>query len=395
MKLPDNPLFPKRPKPPAAAVQSPAQSITAAAPATATEAVNILIVDADSATTGLIRAAASSKKEPHIRQATSLDAAHAEMLRKPADILLVNLQIGDNAGPDLIRNLKRRHPRTDIIALSRSSQSAACLDAFRAGAADLLIAPWQPQDLQRAFTDAALRLAETDRTAQRQQRLRTACRRLNKARHEISQQVDLLCNDLVRAYQDMAQQLNQTQTAVDCAQALSGEVDVEGILRRTMEWVLKKLGPVNAAIYLPSGEEHFALGAYLNLDTQADAPLIETLGRTIVQHAREGNAGAAPLAINDDPTLEDLFGHDAHGLLGRQWLAIGCHTRRECLAVLLVFRTKTETDLPNIAAQGLLEAAAPILAERIEQALGLYRRMHPFPEDESNDDPDAQSDCPS
>ena len=69
-------------------------------------------------------------------------------------------------------------------------------------------------------------------------------------------------------------------------QSQHAPLDVEGVLRRTMEWILRKLGPLNAAIYLPAGESQFSLGAYLNLDTQADGPLIEAIGRTVVSQAR-------------------------------------------------------------------------------------------------------------
>ena len=195
---------------------------------------------------------------------------------------------------------------------------------------------------------------------------------------------------LVRAYQEMAQQLNLTQTAAEFAHALQRELDVEGVLRKTMEWILMKLGPLNAAIYLPNGEGHFALGAYLNLDTQADALLIEALGRTVVEQAR----GPHPVVIEDDRTLEELFGDDARTLLGRQWLATGCQTPRECLAVLVIFRVRRPGDMEKDApgnsslsavARGLLEAISPILGERIEQALGLYQRMHPFPDEEVED----------
>lgn len=375
---------------------------------------NLLVVDADAGVASMVRAAAAEARPAEragklhpkppaapatvapaaaatqVRCATSLAAAEAEMLRKPADVLLVNLQTGDHGGAELISRLKARYPRTDIIALSRARRTELCVDAFRAGASDLLIAPFGQQDVKRALVNLTARRQKSDRLAQRHQRLRDVCRRLNKARHEISQQVDLLCNDLVRAYQEMAQQLNLTQTAAEFAQALAREMDVEGVLRKTMEWILMKLGPLNAAIYLPNGEGHFALGAYLNLDTQADALLIEAMGRTIVEQAR----GPHPVILEDDRTLEELFGDDARTLLGRQWLAIGCQTPRECLAVLTVFKSRrgqeSQVDAPGnsslaSAARGLMEAIAPILGERIEQALGLYQRLHPFSDEETED----------
>lgn len=345
---------------------------------------HLLVVDADAKTVDLVRTAAQEGAQ--VRQATSIDAAQAEMLRHPAEVVLVNLQIGDHAGIDLIKHLKRRYANSDIVALSRSRRSESCLDAFRAGASDLLLAPFAARDIHQVLAASEGRRLDALRRQQRHERLRVVCKRLNKARHEISQQVDLLCNDLVRAYQDMAQQLNVTQNAADFAQTLASELDVEGVLRRSMEWVLKKLGPVNAAIYLPNGEDQFALGAYLNLDTQADAPLIDTLGKTLVRQARGSNA----LILEEDSLIEELFGDEGALLKGRQWLAVGCNTPRECLGVLVVFRSKSGGGMSGTTelgaqARGLIEAAAPILAERIENALGLYQRLHPFEEEQSED----------
>ncbi len=377
---------------------------------------NFLLVDAEIGVANLLRAAvdaapaASPSKTPapgkfaksaapsaspsvtpssaSVRCAEGVAAAEAEMLRKPADVLFVNVHNHnprDHTGTQTIARLKERFPRTDIIALARAKRTDLCLDAFRAGASDMLLAPFGQKELRQALDNLSLRRMKSGRLAQRHQRLREVCRRLNRARHEISQQVDLLCNDLVRAYQEMAQQLNLTQTAADFAHALGRELDVEGVLRKTMEWILMKLGPVNAAIYLPSGDGPFALGAYLNLDTQADALLIESLGRTIIEQAR----GKSPVWIEDDRMLEDLFGDDARPLVGRQWLAVGCHSPRDCLAVLTVFHVRRpgesaaqESAALAGAARGLMEAIAPILAERIEQALGLYQRLHPFPDED-------------
>jgi DNA-binding response OmpR family regulator len=348
---------------------------------------HLLVVDADARTVDLVRAVV--QPGVHIRHAASIDAAQAEMRLHPAQTVLVNLQIADHGGIELIKTLKQRFGGwggADIVALSRSRRGETCLDAFRAGASDILLAPFSPRDIEHALAASADRRKEARRRFERHERLRAVCRRLNKARHEISQQVDLLCNDLVHAYQDMAQQLNATQTAAEFAEILANELDVEGVLRRTMEWILKRLGPVNAAIYLPSGDDHFALGAYLNLDTQADAPLIDVIGKTIVAQAR----GANPLFLNEDATIHELFGDEGAPLCGRQWLAVGCHTPRECLAVLVIFRNKTGNGMStttNLNPQSLrfIEAAAPILAERIEQALGFFQRLHPRDEDESED----------
>jgi response regulator of citrate/malate metabolism len=349
----------------------------------AVAAWDVLVVDADPGVGKLIQQQGIAAGQ--VRTATSIDQANAAMLSKPADVMLVNIQINDQStgesggGVGLIRALRAKYPHTEMIAVSKVRRSEVCIDAWRAGAADMLIAPLQAADVERSFNGIAERRAHVEKLTKRNGRLRQVCKQLNRARHEISQQVDLLCNDLVKAYQEMAQQLNTTQLTTEYCQALADEIEVEGLLRKTMEWILKKVGPINAAVYLPDADRRFALGAYLNLDTEADAALISDVGETIVKQA---DAIRTIVAIDNDKMLEDLFGHSAARLKTRSWLALGCFSGRECLGVIVVFRNR-EQAMDN-SVRGILEVMAPILGEKMEEALSLYNRMNPFEEDEDS-----------
>ncbi|MGN6370989.1 MAG: response regulator [Phycisphaerae bacterium] len=346
---------------------------------------DVLVVDTDPGVGELVREQ-SSGLASRVRVATSVDQAQAEMKSKPADVLLVNMQINDNAGAELIRALRRKYPKTELIAMSRSKRSEVCLDAWRAGATDMILGPVQAEEVQRSLNGVAERRGQIEKLTKRNLRLRQVCKQLNKARHEIGQQVDLLCNDLVRAYQEMAQQLNVTQLTAEYCQAVDEEIEVEGILRKTMEWVLKKIGPINAAVYLPDTDRHFALGAYLNLDTEADALLISDIGETVVKQAE--SAGQA-LSIGDDRSIEHLFGAAGERLKGRTWLSMACNVRRECLAVIVIFRNSGQAI--DASVRTMVETMAPALGERIDQALGLYHRMHPYDyEDEASGDEEAR-----
>ena len=339
---------------------------------------DVLVVDADPGFGELVKRQ-SNGMAGKVRVATSVDQAQAEMKHKAADVLLVNIQISDNAGMELIRSFHQKYPRSEVIAVSRIKRSEICLDAWRAGAADMLVAPIEPADVQRSLNGVAERRAQVQRLTKRNVRLRQVCKQLNKARHEIGQQVDLLCNDLVRAYQEMAQQLNVTQVTAEFAQTLQDEIEVEGTLRKTMEWILRKVGPINAAVYLPDTERQFALGAYLNLDTEADALLISDIGETIVKRAdTPGNV----VSIDQDGAIDELFGVAGERLKNRSWLSVGCFARRECLAVIVIFRNQGQ--LIDASTRTMIEAIAPVLGERIDQALGLYHRMHPYDNEEDN-----------
>lgn len=331
----------------------------------------VLVVDSDSRTTETIRLGALEKGLT-VRAAASVEQATLEMKRHPADLMIVNMQVGDNAGTQLLARLRELFPQAETIALSRAKTPEICLQAWRAGATDMLLGTMDVQEVKACLDRAVQRRANKDQAQARNRRLRTVCRSLNKARHEISQQVNLLCHDLVKAYQELAEQLNQTQVSGEFAALVGPEVEIETLIRRSMEWLLKKLGPVNAAVFLPDSERNFALGAYLNFDTNADSMLLELVSQTIVAEAAEG---ASALLVETDQQIKDSFGAEANMLVGRSWLACGAYYQNECLAVIVVFRGQNEPLDP--AWPALLESVGPVLAEKISRSIRIYQRALP------------------
>lgn len=327
----------------------------------------ILVVDGDTHSTEVVRRAAP--QPAHIRQAGDVAQALTALQHKPADLVLVNMQIQDNAGSTLVQTIQAQCPAARVVALTRAHNSDTCVGAWRAGAADILFAPLKLEET-RGVIGAALgkSIAQQQNTA-RQRRLRTVCKRLNKARHEISQQVDLLCNDLVRAYQDLAAQLNQTQAITEYASAIEAQTGLEGLMRATMEWVLKKFGPINAAVFLPDSEGNYTLGAYLNLDTPAEDGFIEALSRTLSPQAAAGGL----IQLETDVAIDEMFGKEGRALTGRTWLAHGCFAGRECLGVLLLFRNQSVALEAGMAS--VLQAISPILAEKIGHIMRLHHRL--------------------
>src|SRR5690242_8143989 len=90
---------------------------------------DVLVVDADPSMGELVRNSGFSAAR--IRTAASVDQANAEMKLKAADLVLVNLQINDNAGLNLIKSMRSDYPKSDMIAVSRIKRSELCLDAWR------------------------------------------------------------------------------------------------------------------------------------------------------------------------------------------------------------------------------------------------------------------------
>lgn len=358
-----------------------AQAIQGTSEATAA-LQDILVVDADPRTCEAFGRSMAGKAVT-LRYAPTPEQARFELQRRPADLVLINVQIHDNAGLELLARIRRAYPKTDAIALTRQTSADVCLNAWRAGALDLLTMPMEPAAVSTCMRRVEAVRAQRDRLIARNKRLRHVCRQLNKARHEIGQQVNLLCHDLVKAYQDLAQQLNQTQVSGDYATALGGEVEIEVILRRTMEWMLKKLGPVNAAVFLPDSEGNYALGAYLNYDTAAESVLVETIGTTLVKHA---SSASGTQTIQDDAQLTELFGNESRLLLGRTWMTCPAYYKNECLGVLVLFQRQGDA-IPE-SWEETLASVSTILADRIARAVRVYQRGLGGDDDDDDAAPD-------
>ena len=49
------------------------------------------------------------------------------------------------------------------------------------------------------------------------------------------------------------------------------ELDLESLLRVSVEFILGKSGPTNAAVFLPAASGDYSLGAYVNYDCPKDS----------------------------------------------------------------------------------------------------------------------------
>jgi DNA-binding response OmpR family regulator len=338
-------------------------------------APDVLIVDADQSTGSIVRNTITAA-DAMFRTVTNLEHAFLEVQRREPTLALINVQMNDGAAVDLIGRLSREYPAVEVIALSRASRSELCIAAWRAGAADMLLQPFSESDLTGRLEQLQQRRESVSGLLKRNRQLRSTCKKLNKARREIGAQVDLLCQDLVKAYQDLAQQLNQTQQTGKLAEFLGDELDIENVLRKTLQWVLKQVGPTNSAIFLPNEEGEFTLGAYLDLDTPSTDVLTDTIAQTIVEQASKGTDF---LTWSTD---ESLAGFNQQLLLGRAWSAAPAFYKDECIAVVVTFRDQKQPF--DAVAKDELEAVAAVLGQKITRLVRLHNRLG-LPEDDAQD----------
>lgn len=305
-------------------------------------------------------------------QAPTLAAARKAMAQAPIDLALIEPNLVDGSGLTFAAELKRRCPSTQSIVITGQPSLERAIEAIRAGAADFIVKPLDLRELnERVRHVLASRRADQRRLA-RIQRLRRVCKKLNEARQEVSQQVDILCNDLVTAYQDLAAQMQQAVQTGEYALLARQELDLETLLRKTLEFLLQKAGPTNAAIFLPSTSDEYTLGGYVNYDCDAKSAdmLLQHLADVVAPRLAPRDQ---PLHITDNDTLKAWIGDDSAYLADCHVLGFASRHKGESLAVITLFRDRGQPfapDLPELCA-----AIAPMLGDYLSRIIRVHHRL--------------------
>ena len=344
--------------------------------------LKVLIADDDPAVRQLITEAAGDAIQCFV--AATLADARRILSGGPVDMAFIDDELADGAGLDLLAAMRKRHPGPQVIMLCEHRRFDTAVNAMRQGVSDILVKPLNHSAVSKSLDSVLQRSRDERKREQRLRRLQRACRKLNDARQEISQQVDVLCSDLVTAYQELANQMQHVVQASEYAALVRHELDLEQLLRKTLEHVLEKAGPTNAAIFLPSSMDEYSLGGYINYDQTGGSPDV------LLQHLADVAAPklvdrTAPLLITDNSSLNDWLGDDADYLEDCHVIGLSCQHDNECLAVVVLFRDGSQPFSTD--ALESMGAVAPLLAENLARIIRVHHRCSMHSDFETPDDP--------
>jgi len=279
-----------------------------------------------------------------LEEAASFEQARRVLASQTVDLVLVEPALTDDTqtGMQFARELTAGYPQTQTVLLTATPDLQNAIEAIRAGISDLIVKPFNLRQLNERVQEAIVRHESHRKHERRVRKLRKICQRLNHAREEISQQVDILCNDLVGAYQDLAEQMQQVVQTQEFTLKIKDELNLENLLRTTLEYLLDKLGPINAAVFLPSeADQDYALGGYVNYSLGDDAGdmLLQHLADVLSPRVAEA---PEPVLIRDDEALMAWAGDDFAYLAECDILAFACPHEDQTLAVVVLFRDREE-----------------------------------------------------
>jgi len=112
-----------------------------------TQPARILVVDDERAVRMMLETALRAQGY-RVQSAGNGREAHDQLKSEEFDLVLLDLQLGDTDGIEVLRETKRLWPATEVILLTAHGSINSAISALRLGAFDYLLKPAQIQDIR-------------------------------------------------------------------------------------------------------------------------------------------------------------------------------------------------------------------------------------------------------
>ena len=305
--------------------------------------------------------------------------AAAQLRSQVYDLLLIDDAFPPAIRAELVRALHERDCAGAAIWLTESASVAETVAAMRMGFEDILALPLREEEFAVRISEVLRKREQLRRSAERLARWRLVCRRLNQARHEAGRAIEEAVSDRDAAREETRRQVAEAATASEFRTLVRQELDVESLLRTSMEYVLSKAGPTNAAVFLDNGEGKWTLGAYVNYRIPRGS-ITSALERIADQVCPSVASQSGILRFDDVADFVNSVGAEAEPLADQEIVAFACRHEDEPLAVAVLFRDRNEPFADESAAT--FDLLREILAAQMASVMRINHRAKPqWPEE--------------
>ena len=291
------------------------------------------------------------------------------------DVVIVDSDIDGGDGLDLVYAISTGVENICTIVTCSTPDVELAVDAMRCGAVDMIAKPINSNELACRVESAIDQSYRRSSDERRIKRLKRICKRLSEAQQDPQDEAGVLCGDLAGVYDDIAEQMQNLSVASEYRAMIQQELDVEALLRTTLEFLLTRTGPTNAGIFLPTGQDDFNLGAYVNYDIPKDSAdmLLDQLSDVVAHRLVEHDE---VVRCDNDVDLHRWFGSGAGWLEGSKVLAMSCNADDECLAVITLFREHAGGFSDELVDE--MQAIRDLFADQLARVVRIHHRHLPM-----------------
>ncbi len=168
--------------------------------------------------------------------------------------------------------------------------------------------------------------------------------------------------------------MSQVSVANEFEGLIRHELDIEALLRSTLEFLLARTGPTNAAVFLPTTSGDYSLGAYVNYDCPKDTcDLLLDHMASAVAPKFENQLEMAHIVGTTN--LERRLGEHAAWIGDSALAAIACRHGHETLAIMTLFRDRRTPFSPVLLEQ--VRAISELFAAQLARVIHIHHRHLP------------------
>jgi len=341
-----------------------------------TEPAMVLVVEPEGAERdGVLKAL----RDPSVCCDTASTIAEAIIMmeREEYDAAIIPMVLSDGQGFDLVRLIEASAQHTKTIVLADRPLVTDAIDAMRSGAVDLLAVPIAEAELLAAVICAVDKARHDRKRTEKTDHLKSLCKKLHSSQQQMATNVDALGADLLDAYEDLSDEHRldaPSNEPTTFAGQIANDLDIESLLRKSLEHMLSMTGPTNAAVFLPCNHSDFNLGAYVNYDCPRDTVdvLLDQLADLLAPNLQDVKG---VVSLSGGREITEFLGDDAGWLTDYEVVAFACRNGDECLAVITFFR-ELGRDFAKPTVDEL-KSMGDLLAAQLARVVKIHHRHMP------------------
>ncbi len=276
-------------------------------------------------------------------------------------------------------------PKTPTIGFTTSRSQTLVMKMMRNGASDVFCLP---RDLSVVKERIELVMSKNN-TVQIETKKNDEIRRLYEEVHRAHgaavEELESLGHTLANGHCDQEQQMRLVAVAAEFRTLVGQELEVESMLRTSLEYLLHRLGPTNAAVYIREGEVGWGIGAYINYDRQGEnySEFLQTLGEqacSVVSQEKTLHV------FTDGTSFTNWIDTDELDFEGNEVISVGCFDGEKCMAIIVFFRG--DSNRFDDESLKIVETLSPLFGAQLGSILKIHRRAETTWPSESLDSED-------
>ncbi len=276
-------------------------------------------------------------------------------------------------------------PKTPTVGFTTSRSQTLVMNMMRNGASDVFCLPRDLGVIKERIELVMSKNTTSQLAEKKNKEFKRLYEEVHQAHGAAVEEIESLSHTLANGQCDQEQKMRLVAMAAEFRTLVNQELEVESMLRTSLEYLLHRLGPTNAAVYIREGDVGWGIGAYINYDRQGEnySEFLQTLG----EQACSTIAQEKTLRVfTDGSSFTNWIDTDELDFDGNEVISVGCFDGDKCMAIIVFFRSDSKR-FDNESLK-IVETISPLFGAQLGSILKIHRRAETTWPSESLDSED-------